>query len=84
MARALRAEYKEAIRYAKNGAGPRPTGETMAKYHEGKFREEANAATRKAGHGAIRYEHVTIIELRRSYAFEDYVSRGRRGRREHT
>ena len=46
MARRLRAEYKDVIRYVKYGTGWRPTAETVAKYQVGRLREEANAATR--------------------------------------
>ena len=48
-----------------------PTQETMHRYHTGELREEANAATRRSGYGAIRDSEGRIVELLRSLAFED-------------
>ena len=72
IARALRAQYRDAVRYHRRGQG-RPAEETMRMYHSGELRRRANQATRTAGYGAIRDERDNIIEILKPAAFEDIL-----------
>ena len=72
-ARHLRAEcIAKYYRGARNAR--KPDEVTWMKYMSGQLREEANAATRRAGYGAIRDEHGRIVETLTPTSFADYLS----------
>ena len=74
-ARRLRAEYMNAAQYHRGARNARKPDEvTWMKYMSGQLREEANAATRRAGYGAIRGEHGRIVETLTPTSFADYLS----------
>lgn len=74
-ARRLRAEYMNAAQYRRGARNARQPDEvTWMKYMSGQLREEANAATRRAGYGAIRDEHGRIVETLTPTSFADYLS----------
>ena len=70
-ARRPRAEYANAIRYAR---GLRtllpPTQGPLRTYHSRGLRRQANAATRLSGYGAIRDERGRIVQMLSPAAFE--------------
>ena len=71
-ARHLREEFMSAHKYANNvWVFSIPPQETMNRYRTGELLEEANAATRRSGYGAIRDSEGRIVELLRPLAFED-------------
>ena len=73
-ARARRAEYTNAIRYASGRLTRRPpTAETTAMYRSGELRRRANDATRRSGYGALRDDQDRIVQILTPTAFEGFM-----------